>query len=86
MEELSIMKNKITIQSKDNKISFYFHVSGKRLYLFSQKFTKGVYDFFKNGRSESEIKSYSSWNRNPRLDKTITKIPLYTRYALKYTG
>lgn len=80
------MKNKITIQSRNNKISFYFHVSGKRLYLFSERFTKGVYEFFRKGRSESEIKSYSLWNRNPRLDKTITKIPLYTRYALKCAG
>ncbi len=80
------MKNKITIQSRNNKISFYFHVSGKRLYLFSERFTKGVFEFFRKGRSESEIKSYNSWNRNPRLDKTITKIPLYTRYALKCAG
>ncbi len=80
------MKNKITIQSRNNKISFYFHVSGKRLYLFSERFSKGVYEFFRKGRSESEIKSYSLWNRNPRLDKTITKIPLYVRYVLKCAG
>ena len=78
------MKNKITIRRGDETISFYLHTSGKCVYLFSQKFTKGVYEFFKNGRSENEIKSYRLWKKNPRLDKTITKIPLYTRYALKY--
>lgn len=78
-----IMRNKIEITKKNNKIHFYFISSGKRYYMFSQSFSKGVYEFFRNGRSEAELYSYKLWHKNPRLDKTIEKIPMYIRYVIK---
>lgn len=77
------MKNKISVTKGDNKIHFYLLTENKRYYLFTQSFSKGVYQFFQGGRSESELHKYKNWRKNPRLDKTIEKIPLYTRYVLK---
>ena len=82
--ELSIMKNnKITITKGNNVLHFFYHVKGVRKYLFSQKFSKGVYDYFKNGRLEFEVFAFKKWNHNPRLDKTISKLPMYICYVLK---
>lgn len=77
------MKNKISVTKKNNKINFYLVSGGKSYYLFTQDYSKGVYEFFQGGRSESELHKYKLWRKNPRLDKTIEKIPLYTRYVLK---
>ena len=77
------MKNKITVTKNNNNLNFYLLSGGKRYYLFTQDFSKGVYKFFQSGRSESELHKYKLWRKNPRLDKTIEKIPLYTRYVLK---
>lgn len=77
------MKNKITVTKSNDKIHFYL-VSGKvHRYLFSQNFSKGVYNFFMKGRSEAEILGFKKWRDNPRLDKTISKLPMYIRFALK---
>ena len=78
------MRTKITIDKGNDIIRFYLHLGNRKFFLFSQKYSKGVYDFFAGGRSESEIRNFRLWNRNPRLDKTIAKIPIYTRYVLKY--
>ena len=77
------MKSKITVTKKNNKINFYLHTDGGNFFLFSQNFSKGVYQFFCKGKAESEIITFKKWNRNPRLDKTIEKIPLYTKYVRK---
>ncbi len=77
------MKNKISVTKKNNKIHFYLVSGGKSYYMFSQNFSKGVYEFFRSGRSEAELYSYKLWHKNPRLDKTIEKIPMYIRYVLK---
>lgn len=58
-------------------------VTGKTIYLFTQDYTKGVYDFFKNGKSTNELKQFKKWRRNPRLDKTIEKIPIYRAYVMR---
>ena len=77
------MKNRVTVTKINGWIHFYL-TSGKQThYLFSQKFTKGVYEYFRDGRSENEIKKFNKWNRNPRLDKKIEKIPLYVRYVFR---
>ena len=77
------MKDKITVTKKNDKLNFFLHVNTGRFFLFSQSFSKGVYSFFKNGKSETEIRAFNKWNRNPRLDKTIEKIPIYTKYVRK---
>lgn len=65
------------------KLNFYLVTGGKTIYLFTQDYTKGVYDFFKNGKSTNELKQFKKWRRNPRLDKTIEKIPIYRTYVMR---
>ncbi len=77
------MKNRIEITKKNDQLNFYLVTGEKKIYLFSQEYSKGVYHFFQSGRSESELHKYKLWRKNPRLDKTIEKIPMYVRYALK---
>ena len=77
---------RITIIKKNNYLNFYMTDRRERLFLFTQEFTKGVYEYFKNGRNENELRAFNKWNKNPRLDKTIEKIPMYVKYALKEAG
>ncbi|MCD7749181.1 MAG: hypothetical protein LUH42_03910 [Oscillospiraceae bacterium] len=72
-----------TAHDYDWKLEFYLVTGGRTIYLFTQDYTKGVYEFFRNGRSVNELRQYRKWNRNPRLDKTIEKIPLYRSYVLR---
>lgn len=67
----------------DWDLDFFLVLNNKTIYLFSQNYTKGVYDFFKNGRSVNELKQFKRWKKNPRLDKTIEKIPIYRTYVMR---
>lgn len=40
------MKNRITIKKSNNYIHFYLHCDAGQAYLFSEKYHKGVYDYF----------------------------------------
>lgn len=77
------MKNRITITKENEKLNFYLVSEKGRFYLFTQPFSKGVYNFFRDGKSESQLRAYSRWNNNKRLDKTVEKIPMYVHYVLK---
>ena len=80
---------RITIEKKNDYLNFYMtdkKYLNERLFLFYQKFSKGVYEYFKNGRNENELRAFNKWHKNPRLDKTIEKIPMYVKYALKEAG
>lgn len=74
---------KILIRKSSNLIHFYLIFGGESRYLFSQKFTAGVFKYFENGRTMAELRRFHQWERNPRLDKTIEKIPMYIRYVRK---
>lgn len=65
------------------RIDFYLEKSNRRIYLFTQKYTAGVHEVFRMGLRDYQIRGYKKWNRNPRLDKTIDKIPLYLAYYMK---
>ena len=77
------MKNKITVTKSGNTLSFYLLGHTSHMYLFTQRFSKGVYEYFRKGKSETEIKTFKNWNRDPRLDKTIEKLHLYIQFAQK---
>ena len=80
---------RIIIEKNNNYLNFYLtdkKYLPERLFLFPQKFSKGVYEYFKNGRDEREIRAFGNWGKNPRLDKTIEKIPMYVKFALKEAG
>ncbi len=79
-------KDMVIIEKKPDILNFYLVTKAGRYFLFTQKFTKGVFEFFRIGKSLGELYSFKRWGQNPRLDKTIEKIPFYIRYALKEEG
>lgn len=83
------MKNKIFIKKlfieKGNEhIEFYLKNEKGEFWLFTQPFSKGVYEWFKDGRSESEILSFDKWEKNKRLNNTIKRIPKEIKYVTNY--
>lgn len=84
-------KNRIVIKINDKndrdwRIEFYLETSEQRYFLFDQDYTQGIYEYFKDGRSESEILNFKKWRINDRLTKTISKIPNYIKYVTKYVA
>jgi hypothetical protein len=82
------MREKFVVRknTKDNDnwlIDFYYSRNGKEFYMFSQNYTDGVYDWFKYGRSEGELRQFKGWRNNKTLAKTIEKIPMYKKYIVK---
>ncbi len=90
------MKNRVIVtkavkEVKENdrlvqKEFLEFHLKNKEgtFWLFTQPFSKGVYEWFKDGRAEGEILSFAKWDRNKRLNDTINRIPREIRYVQKY--
>lgn len=78
-----MIKGKVTITKTRNHIHFYYMTENNRLYLFTNKFTKGLYTYFRNGKLIGELSKYKNGTRNPRADKTVTKIPMYIKYVMK---
>lgn len=79
------VKDRNTIELKQVVKVLHFYLWSKNhgeIYLFTDPYSKGLFEYFKDGRSEKEIIHYSSWDKNPRLDKTISKIPKYIKYLL----
>ncbi|KIR01286.1 hypothetical protein P261_00100 [Lachnospiraceae bacterium TWA4] len=51
--------------------------------MFTQRYSDSVYNKFKCGVLDYEIRSYRSWNKNKRMDKMISKIPMYIAYIMR---
>ena len=69
------------LDNQQNQVmDFYLRSADGKLYLLSQPFSMGVWRYFKNGRAVSEIMAFRAWNKNPRLDKTIVRLPSMIRY------
>ena len=82
------MKNRIIVKRNETniddwKIDFYFVTDGQTLYLFSQNYTDGIYDWFRKGRSENELREFKGWKLNKALGRVIDKIPVHIRYVMK---
>lgn len=80
------MNNRIEITKGNDKINFHLVCDTGKHYLFTQKFSKGVYEYFRYGKSEREIMNFRRWKDNPRLSKTIEKMPMYLHYVKKYVS
>ena len=76
-------KERIEITKNNNRINFYLTFEGRRHWLFSQEYSLSVYDYFRFGRSVSEIRKHRCWKHNPRLAKTIERIPSMIKYVRK---
>lgn len=78
-----MIKGKIVVTKTQDRLFFYYVIENNRLYLFTDKYTKGLFIYFRRGRSVNELIEYRRWGRNPRIDKTVTKIPTYIKYVMK---
>lgn len=63
-----------------HKLHFYLEKKGKKVYLFTQSYNTAVAKEFTSGKTADELRRYHKWGRNPRVDKTIEKIPMYITY------
>lgn len=64
-------------------LEFSWDIRGKRMYLFRQRYTSAVHNLFGKGMRDYEIRRYRKWDYNPRVDKTIDKIPVYMADAMR---
>lgn len=76
--------NEICLELPGNKLNFYLEIKGKKNYLFTQRYSIAVAREFKLGKTADELRRFHKWGMNPRVDKTIEKIPMYIAY-IKYT-
>lgn len=76
-----MIKNGVTIEKKNNQISFY-SCSEKygRNYLYTKPFTLGEYLYFRDDRSMKELYAFRNWGKNPRLDKTVKRVIKMCKY------
>ena len=71
----------VRLDNQQNQVmDFYLRSADGKSYLLCQPFSMGVWKYFKNGRAVSEIMAFRAWNKNPRLDKTIVRLPSMIRY------
>lgn len=59
--------------------SFYMKVDGKRYYLFTQNYRKGVQDYFSGGVSVDQAMDFSKTHGDDALMRTMTKLPYYIK-------
>ena len=78
------MKNKVVVKKANDEIKFYLKNDCGEFWLFTQHFSKGVYEWFKNGRSEKEILNFDKWKKNKRLGDTVQRIPREIKYVNKH--
>lgn len=67
-------------------LEFFWENRGNRMYLFRQRYNMAVHNLFCAGMRDYELRKYRNWNHNPRVDKTITKIPVYMADAMRCIG
>ncbi len=76
-------KERIEISKSNNFLHFYLVFGEYREWLFSQPYSMSVEAFFRDGRSMNEIRRSNKWRGNPRLSKTIERLPSAIAYVMK---
>ena len=75
------MKSRIYCTNpKTGELYFYLRHDGKRYYLFQQPYRKSVCAFFERGVVLNDVFNYSRAKRNPRIVKTMSKLPYSIHY------
>ena len=75
------MKSRIYCTNpKTGELYFYLRHDRKRYYLFHQPYRKSVCAFFEHGVYLDDAFDYSRAKRNPRIVKTISKLPFAIHY------
>lgn len=66
--------------------SFYMTDGGKSYYLFSQKFRRGVHDYFCRGVPLRAATDFTRAHRNFAVGKTMERLPVAIKYVEKEYG
>ena len=81
------MANFIYSKTTDKDLqSFYLVNNGKEYYMFTQKYRRGVKDYFHNKVLLNDALDISKSNRDKALIRTKTKLPMYIKYLEKEYG
>ena len=78
------MKKKIIVKKENGDLSFYLKSSNGVQYLCTKRYTRAVWNYFRSGISENQLREYKRWGKNRRLDKIVTTLPMYIRYVVRY--
>lgn len=72
----------ITSTDKEGKeiLKFYVHCDMGYLWLFDKTKTKGVYEYFANGRSVNELFKHK-YRSNKALNNVVDRLPAYIKFA-----
>lgn len=65
---------------------FYLMDRNTTYYIFSQKFRKGVEDYYKNGVLLNKAIDHSACKKDCAVHRTMEKLKLYIRYIEKENG
>ena len=63
--------------------SFYMLHEGEKYYLFSQKYRRGVHNYYSKGVLMNEALSYSRAHKDGAIIRTMEKLPMYIKYLEK---
>lgn len=75
----------VFIKPKEKTIDFYLKDDrGNVYYLFTQKYTVRVHEYFGNGLSWSNLKTGLKKKSGKYIEKILEKIPKYAKYVLQY--
>ena len=66
--------------------NFYMEQNGEQYFLFTQKFRRGVDNFFRNGVTLEKAQNRKKANGDTAILRTMDKLMMYIRYAEKEHG
>lgn len=83
------IKMKTTIYCKPTERgvhSFYLINSGREYFLFSQKYKKGVHNYYANGVLLDDSINFSKSKKDTAIMRTMSKLPMYISYIEQEYG
>lgn len=77
---------KIYCKRNNNGLDFILKERGSEFFLFSQKWHRGVEEYFKDGRSLDEAIRHGKTRKDRMVHKVKSKLPAYIRYIEDESG
>ena len=78
----------IKIQCKRNRsdLDFFLTDDAREYYLFTQRWNRGVEEYFKNGVMLNKARDHSNGGSDIKIHKAKAKLPMYIRFIEKESG
>jgi len=83
-KDTSEMKYRITVIHDGKQLHFYLMCNKEPTHLFSTKYSNEVYHYFKNGRSDSEIRKFHQWGKDICRDRIVEKYKSHIYMHYRY--